>query len=113
MIDKFDLGDIPNVQMLKNIVTFHHEYYDGSGYLTGLKGEEIPIEARITTVADVFDALTSVRPYKDAWTNDEAFNFLEDHKGKMFDPDCVDAILKNKTLIESIQQRFKGDSFRG
>ena len=109
MVDKFDLGGVENVQMLRNIVAFHHEAYDGSGYLKGLKGEEIPIEARITSVADVFDALTSARPYKRAWTNREAFAFLEEKKGAMFDPDCVDALINNKELVQAIQERFKED----
>ncbi|MES0371562.1 MAG: HD domain-containing phosphohydrolase [Mariprofundaceae bacterium] len=109
MVDKFDLGGVENVQMLRNIVAYHHEAYDGSGYLKGLKGEEIPIEARITAVADVFDALTSKRPYKKAWTNLEAFRFLEEKKGIMFDPDCVDAMVNNKDLIQAIQERFKED----
>lgn len=109
MVEKFDLGGIENVQMLRNIVAYHHEAYDGSGYLEGLKGEEIPIEARITSVADVFDALTSKRPYKRAWTNREAFNFLEEKKGDMFDPDCVDALINNRELVQAIQERFKED----
>lgn len=109
MVEKFDLGGIEHVQMLRNIVAYHHEAYDGSGYLKGLKGKEIPIEARITSVADVFDALTSWRPYKRAWTNCEAFKFLEDKKGSMFDPDCVDAMINNKELLQAIQERFKED----
>ncbi len=109
MVERFDLGAVSNVQMLRNIVTYHHESYDGSGYLQGLKGDEIPIEARITTVADVFDALTSTRPYKRAWTNPEAFGFLEDNRGIRFDPDCVDALISNQELVEAIQNRFKED----
>jgi len=109
MVEKFDLDGIDNVQMLRNIVAYHHEAYDGSGYLKGLKGEEIPIEARITSVADVFDALTSSRPYKRAWTNREAFKFLDEKKGIMFDPDCVDALVSNKELVQAIQERFKED----
>ncbi|PIS18505.1 MAG: hypothetical protein COW19_05015 [Zetaproteobacteria bacterium CG12_big_fil_rev_8_21_14_0_65_55_1124] len=109
MVDRFDLGAVSNVQMLRNIVTYHHELYDGSGYLRGLKGDEIPIEARITTVADVFDALTTKRSYKPAWSNADAFMFLEDNKGIKFDPDCVDALVNNAELVEAIQNRFQED----
>ncbi len=109
MVEKFDLGAVENVQMLRNIVTYHHEAYDGSGYMQGLKAEEIPIEARITAVADVFDALTSKRPYKRAWTNGEAFKFLQDKKGSMFDPQCVDALIRHEELVQAIQSRFKED----
>jgi len=106
MIEKFDLGGMDHVQLLKNIVLYHHERYDGSGYPAGLKGELIPIETRIITTADVFDALTSKRPYKESWSNSKAFAYLQEHKGSMFDPDCVDALLSNKEQIEQIQKRF-------
>jgi len=107
MVERFDLGGVENVQMLRNIVAYHHEAYDGSGYLQGLKGDEIPIEARVVAVADVFDALTSKRPYKRAWTNLEAFEFMQEKRGIMFDPDCVDALINNNELVEAIQNRFK------
>ncbi len=110
MVEKFDLDGLDNVQMLKNIVLHHHECVDGSGYPDGLKGEAIPIEARITSTADVFDALTSKRPYKDAWSNRKALAFMEQHKGKMFDSDCVDALISNKQIVKGIQERFKEDS---
>ena len=107
MVERFDLGGVKNVQMLRNIVAYHHEAYDGSGYLQGLKRDEIPIEARIVAVADVFDALTSKRPYKRAWTNAEALEFMQEKRGIMFDPDCIDALINNIELIEAIQNRFK------
>ena len=107
MIEKFDLGGMDHVQLLKNIVLYHHERYDGTGYTAGLKGKRIPIEARITTTADVFDALTSKRPYKERWSNRKAFAYLKEHKGSMFDPDCVDALLSSKQQIQEIQERFR------
>jgi len=109
MVDKFDLDGLDNVQMLKNIVLHHHECMDGSGYPEGLKGEAIPIEARITSTADVFDALTSKRPYKDAWSNRKALAYMQDHKGSMFDSDCVDALVASQSIVRSIQERFKED----
>jgi two-component system response regulator RpfG len=69
----------------------HHEKFDGSGYPQGLAGEAIPLPARIVAVADVFDALTSVRPYKGAWTFQEALSYVQSESGKHFDPACVRA----------------------
>ena len=67
----------------------HHERYDGSGYPDGLVGDEIPLEARIVAVADVFDALISPRPYKQAWDIDAALAYLYAQRGRLFDPRCV------------------------
>lgn len=75
------------------IALTHHEKFDGSGYPNGLRGEDIPLPGRIVAVADVFDALTSQRPYKEAWTVERARNFLVEGKGSHFDPACVDAFL--------------------
>ena len=85
----------------------HHEKYDGNGYPNGLKGENIHIFGRITAIADVFDALTSKRPYKDAWTLEKAFLFLEEEKGKHFDPILIDLFLKNKEKIIEIFHQFQ------
>jgi len=70
----------------REVVEFHHEKYDGSGYLRGLKGEQIPISARIFAIVDVFDALTSQRPYKNSWPLDETIASLQKGSGKHFDP---------------------------
>ena len=77
----------------------HHEKYDGTGYPNGLKGENIPIFGRITAIADVFDALTSIRPYKKAWSVDEAFNLLIEEKNRHFDPILVDLFIKNSYYL--------------
>lgn len=92
----------PYLQMGALIALHHHEKFDGSGYPGGLRGNEIAIEARIAMVADVFDALIAKRPYKDAWSFDEAFNYIEKQKGKHFDPECVDAFLSQKEKIKKI-----------
>lgn len=84
----------------------HHEKYDGSGYPNGLKGENIPIFGRITAIADVFDALTSNRPYKKAWSIDEAFDLLLEEKEKHFDPVLVDLFIKNKESVLDIYNKF-------
>lgn len=84
----------------------HHEKFDGSGYPQGLKGEEIPIFSRIVAVADVFDALTSERPYKKAWTLESACDFLRKNAGSHFDPLCVQTFLDHWNEVLAIRQRF-------
>lgn len=79
------------LQNARDVVEFHHERYDGSGYLRGLKGEQIPLNARIFAIADVFDALVSKRPYKEPWPFDEALRLLDHERGKHFDPTLLDA----------------------
>lgn len=111
MVNEFAIDGFPHIQMLRNIVELHHEAMDGSGYPLGLKGSEIPIEARICAVADVFDALTSSRPYKPAWDNTTAFSILRDMSGFKLDPDCVAALIGNKEKIEHIQAIFCESAF--
>ena len=89
----------PYLQTGAMIALNHHEKYDGSGYPNRIKGDEIPIEARIVSVADVFDALTNHRPYKKAWPLDETLNFIKTEKGKHLDPDCVDALISKTNEI--------------
>ncbi len=84
----------------------HHERYDGSGYPDGLIGEEIPLEARIVAVADVFDALISPRPYKKAWEKDAALAYLYAQRGRLFDPNCVDALIRGRERLDDICQRY-------
>lgn len=78
----------------RDVVEFHHEKYDGSGYPKGLSGEMIPINARIFAIADVFDALTSKRPYKAPWAIDDALNYLVQKSGQHFDPKLVQLFVK-------------------
>jgi response regulator RpfG family c-di-GMP phosphodiesterase len=106
IIDSFGLGKAPYAQILQNIVRYHHEWYDGSGYLDGLAGTAIPIEARIISVADVFDALTSERPYQPAHPNEQAYTFLSSRAGRQFDRDCVDALLCSRAAVDDIQRSF-------
>jgi response regulator RpfG family c-di-GMP phosphodiesterase len=84
----------------------HHEKYDGSGYPTGLRGEHIPLEARIVAIADVYDALTSVRPYKAAWSAKEALAHMESHAVRHFDPRLVEVLARNRDEVISIGERF-------
>lgn len=106
MAETFRLGGAPYVRILKNVVAHHHECIDGSGYPHGLKSDAISLEGRIAAVADVFDALTSSRPYKKAWTNEEALDLLQREAGRKFDPDCVAALAGDPDAIREIQLQF-------
>ncbi|SOD16870.1 HD domain-containing phosphohydrolase [Nitrosomonas ureae] len=110
VLDDFGLSAFGHTDILRNIAEYHHEAVDGSGYPNGLKGEEIPIEARISAVADVFDALTSRRSYKAPWSNEEAFAVLRQMSNSKLDWDCVEALLNNADKILEIQQRFRDNN---
>ena len=84
----------------------HHEKWDGSGYPNGLKGEQIPLAGRIVAVADVFDALTSVRPYKPAWTVEQACDYLRAQRGLHFDPTLVDLFLTQLPAVAEIMEKW-------
>lgn len=77
------------IKLARTIALYHHEKVDGTGYPHGLKGDKIPIEARIAAICDVYDALTSVRPYKKAWSNEQALAFIIDNTGSHFDAELV------------------------
>lgn len=97
----------PVLRMAAEIALTHHEKFDGSGYPGGLAGEGIPLIGRIVAVADVFDALTSARPYKRAWTLEDARGFLEQGRGAHFDPACVDVFLAQWDAVLAIRARFQ------
>jgi HD-GYP domain-containing protein (c-di-GMP phosphodiesterase class II) len=102
-------GAIPKETYLeeaKNLAEFHHEKWDGSGYPRGLRGNEISIYAQIVAVADVYDALTSKRSYKDAWAASDAKQEIIDQKGEQFSPLVVDAFLACYSDIERIRVRY-------
>ena len=103
------LQDSPSkyLQMGGEIALAHHERFDGEGYPKGLKGNEIPLVARIVAIADVFDALTSVRPYKEAWPIDEAYQYLIQESGKHFDPELVSVMITIREKIEKILNKYK------
>jgi HD-GYP domain-containing protein (c-di-GMP phosphodiesterase class II) len=111
MVDSITAGmnidNLPDDAVMRNIVEFHHEALDGSGYPRGLVGEQIPIESRIVSVADVFDALTSLRPYKSAWTVPEAHDELRAmvRRGKL-DGLLVDAFIEHADVVEDIRRSF-------
>lgn len=96
--------------MGKEIAYYHHERWDGSGYPEGLKGEEIPLSARIVAMADVYDALTSKRPYKDAFSHEKAVEIIAQERGKQFDPEIVDAFMENHQVFMRIRRFFEFES---
>lgn len=95
------------MQIAAEIALTHHEKYDGSGYPQGLRGTQIPLHGRVIAVADVFDALTSERPYKPAWDNPSAITYLREQAGRHFDPACIEAFLKNPDEIEHIRRTYR------
>ena len=111
ILENFGLENIEHVDMLRNIAEHHHEAVNGQGYPGGMQGEQIPLEARIVAVADVFDALTSARPYKQAWSNAEAIEELQRLAGEKLDRECVDALVRNLDEVERIQQQFREDYY--
>ncbi|MES9941575.1 MAG: HD domain-containing phosphohydrolase [Candidatus Thiodiazotropha sp. 6PLUC2] len=97
------------IQIGAVIALNHHEKYNGQGYPNQLSGDEIPLEARIVAVADVFDALVSDRPYKKSWSIDKAIDYISQERGNHFDPDCTDAFLSEMQEVETIHYALRGN----
>lgn len=95
------------LRMARGIALYHHERYDGRGYPKGLVGQEIPLSARIVALADVYDALTSKRVYKDAFSHIVARNIIVDERGSQFDPDLVNMFLEHEKQFQHISEKFK------
>ncbi len=102
--------DSPILALAAIISLSHHEKWNGSGYPQGLAGEDIPIEGRITAVADVFDALSSKRPYKSALPLDECFKILEDGRATHFDPRVLDAFLRRREQVVELQSQYSDEN---
>ncbi len=94
------------LQLAHTVAMTHHEKFNGKGYPEGIAGEDIPLVGRISAIADVFDALTSPRPYKKAWDTEDAFALLIEEKGEHFDPRLVDIFLEHKQEILEIKERL-------
>jgi putative two-component system response regulator len=106
------LQRFPNVrflQMARDIAMSHHEHWNGKGYPKGLVADQIPLAARIVALADVYDALTSRRVYRDALTHSQAKALIVQERGTQFDPDVIDAFLQTESRFVSIHERFKDD----
>ncbi|MYN44869.1 response regulator [Pseudoduganella sp. FT93W] len=105
-------SDVPLLQMAAQMAHSHHEHFDGSGYPQGLAGDAIPLVARIVAVADVFDSLTSAKPYRPGWEVAEAVQYLRDQRGSQFDPDCVDALLRDMVGVRIIHTHYEQQAHR-
>ena len=92
--------------MASRIALTHHEWWNGEGYPLGLAGEDIPIEGRITAIADVYDALSSARPYKKPFPREKCFEMLEEKRGTQFDSRALDAFFARADDIIDIQIRY-------
>lgn len=105
------LGDHSSmvVQMASSIALNHHEHWDGLGYPKGLSGESIPPEGRIVALADVFDALSTVRPYKKSWAIDEVVNYIQEQSGKIFDPRLVHLFIENLDKMLEIREQYQDE----
>ncbi len=104
-----EIGSSPIIDMATRIALAHHEWWDGGGYPLGLKGEDIPLEARITAVADVFDALSTKRCYKEAYSFDKCITIMEGEKGTHFDPRLLDAFIAQRRQIIEIQMQYANE----
>ena len=100
-------GDSEPLMIAAEIARSHHERFDGTGYPDGLAAEDIPVSARILAVVDVFDALTSKRPYKEKWSDERAAEYLRNQSGKQLDPDFVQAFLADQQGIQSVRNTFQ------
>ena len=105
------LKDSPSAYLKSGatIALGHHERFDGKGYPDGISGTAIPIEARVVTVADVFDALQSDRPYRKGWSIDQTLDYMHRQRGEQFDPDCIDAFFRQLDSVLSIKSRFSDE----
>lgn len=98
------------LKMGAQIALTHHERYDGKGYPKGLEKDFIPVEGKIVAICDCFDALASKRLYKEAWTFEDAFNYIVEHKGSRFDPMLVDIFIENREKVLEIHKKFSNET---
>jgi HD-GYP domain-containing protein (c-di-GMP phosphodiesterase class II) len=101
-----DFGEYEMISMGAEVARAHHEWWDGSGYPFGLQGRDIPLAARIVAICDVYDALTSRRVYKDAWSQEDTMKVLREGAGKQFDPDLVAIFLARPRDLEKIREKY-------
>jgi len=101
------------LKLARNIALGHHEHWDGTGYPSGVKGEDIPLEARIVSVVDVFDALTTRRVYKGAWSLEDTFSYMTEQSGRLFDPTVVEALFQCRPQVEELMTQERQASSDG
>ena len=101
---------VPLMQMAAQVALDHHEKWNGTGYPHQIKGEDISVYGRLTTLSDVFDALTSKRCYKEAWSYERALDLIKEEKEKHFDPDLADIFINNIDNMIRIKENHKDES---
>jgi putative two-component system response regulator len=106
LLDIYKKTGSHSIRAAYEITTFHHEHYNGNGYPRGLKGDRIPVSARIMALADIYDALTSERSYKKALSHAEAKSLILVERGKQLDPRVIDAFLRQETIWKTVRRRF-------
>ena len=111
MLQDFGFSNLHHTDILLDIINYHHERWDGSGYPHKLKGDKIPLAGRIMAVADVLDALSSKRIYRDAFGLDYSLQYIAKERGQHFDPDCVDALFAAEDKIRQAFSDFKEHGF--
>lgn len=109
LMEAHSIDNLEHLQILLNIIKYHHEKLDGSGYPEGLKGNDVPPEARIVAVADIFDALTSRRSYKRGWSMQQAFDELRSMSTSRIDKQCVEAFVAAKDQVAEISNLFSDE----
>ena len=110
VLSEYSLNAISDADVLRNLIGCHHEFLDGSGYPNGLSGDDIPLEARIITVADIFDALTSQRPYKKPWSVEDAIDELRRMAGEgKLDVACIDALEQSIDQVAELVESLADD----
>ena len=100
------------LMLAARIAQTHHEHWNGNGYPLGLKGEDIPLEGRIVAVADVFDALSSRRPYKEPFPRQKCFDIMAEGRGNQFDPRVIDAFFECATEVVEVQLQLMDEEDR-
>ncbi len=103
---RHSFGDFPMIAMGVDVAMGHHEWWDGSGYPRGAKGRKIPLAARILAICDVYDALTSIRVYKEAWTHADTEKTIRGAAGSQFDPDLVDIFFEDLEELFKVRENF-------
>nr|WP_249115164.1 HD domain-containing phosphohydrolase [Desulfolutivibrio sulfodismutans] len=107
LLGPLESGDNELLRLARILALYHHERWDGTGYPIGLAGEAIPLEARIVSVVDVYDALRSDRPYKKAFPVEKCFALLQKGAGSQFDPAIIEAFFREVDAIRAIRQKWK------
>ncbi len=103
-----NFGDFSMISMGIDVTMGHHEWWDGTGYPFGQSGREIPLAARILGICDVYDALTSARVYKEAWTHEDTEAAIREGSGTQFDPELVEIFFENVEELFQVQQKYSG-----